>query len=645
MKKTIFCSICLASLLYANETEQFRLGEIDISDNIELQNSVEFYSEDFALHSHEDISESLESASGVFLSNLGGRNESTISIRGFDSRRVSVYMDGIPISVPYDGNFDYSRFLTADLSKISIEKGFSSVTYGANTMAGVINLVSKRPTKEFEGNISMGITYDDDWSRSAHTTSVNLGTKQENFYLQLSGSMRDRHHFNVSKDFNTTSQQDNDQRANSSSSDIKGSIKLGITPTDNSEYALVYSKQHGKKEQPHVTDLKYSRDKYWDWPYWDRESIYFLSNHQFDNSYLKTRLYKDWYENSLQSYDDDTYSTQTRNSSFDSNYDDYSVGGSVEFGTKFDSNEIKTSVTYKKDVHRAYDNGNIDEEYEDETFSLAVEDIYNISDDLNLVAGVSYDRLKPQELWDSNTAPVEMGSSESSLNPQVGLFYDIDKQQKTSFTVARKTHLPTMKERYSRRLGRALPNSDLEAEKATHYELSYANRLTPNFHFKTNLFLIDVDDAIESVTVGALEQNQNVGDFRHTGFELEASYYLDQAEFGGNYTYMKIKNKQDSDFKRMGIPKHSAFAYFKYNFMDNLAYYANATYQTGQYSQNDDVYFKTEAFTRVDTKLMFDYKDVSFEAGVKNLFDKDYEFDAGFPEPGREFFANLKYTF
>ncbi len=646
MKKELLYSICLVSTLYAKDTEQFSLGQIDISDDLEQQNSVEIYSEEFELHSQEDISEALQSASGVFLSKLGGRNESTVSIRGFDSRRVSVYMDGIPISVPYDGNFDYSRFLTADLSKISISKGFSSVTYGANTMAGIINLVSKKPVKEIEGDISLGFSFDDDFDSNMYKTSFNVGTNQGAYYVQFSGSLKDRDHFNLSNDFEHTSLQDSDERVNSSSKDAKGSIKVGITPDENSEYAFVYSKQHGKKEQPMVTDSTYSKVKYWDWPYWDRESLYFLSNNQFKNSYLKTRLYKDIYENSLQSYDDTSYSTQTKKYAFDSRYDDYSVGGSVEYGMNFKTNEIKTSFTYKNDFHRAYDSGDLDEDYEDETISLGLEDIYSLTNDLSLVGGVSYDRLKPKKLWDTNSAPVTMGDTQDSWNPQIGLFYNIDGKQQTGFSVSRKTHLATMKERYSRKLGTAIANPDLEAEKAIHYELSYSNKLTSDLNFKTNIFVIDIKDAIQSIELSSgYDQNQNVGDFRHSGFELEANYYINNSELGANYTYINIHNKTGSVVKRLGIPKHSTFIYGKYNINEKFAYYASITAQTGQYSQNSGTYYETSGFATFDTKFIYNYDNLTLEAGIKNLFDKNYEYDKGFPEAGREFFANLKYSF
>ncbi len=37
-----------------------------------------------------------------------------INVRGYDVRQVPLYIDGIPVYVPYDGYVDFSRFTTAD---------------------------------------------------------------------------------------------------------------------------------------------------------------------------------------------------------------------------------------------------------------------------------------------------------------------------------------------------------------------------------------------------------------------------------------------------------------------------------------------------------------------------------------------------
>ena len=42
------------------------------------------------------------------------RNEEMIYLRGFDPRQVPVFVDGVPLYVPYDGYVDFGRFTTFD---------------------------------------------------------------------------------------------------------------------------------------------------------------------------------------------------------------------------------------------------------------------------------------------------------------------------------------------------------------------------------------------------------------------------------------------------------------------------------------------------------------------------------------------------
>ena len=82
-----------------------------------------------------DVSRALNLLPGVTLTTSGPRNESMVSIRGFDLRQVPVYMDGIPVYVQYDGYVHLARFTTFDLSAVDVSKGFSSVLYGPNSLS------------------------------------------------------------------------------------------------------------------------------------------------------------------------------------------------------------------------------------------------------------------------------------------------------------------------------------------------------------------------------------------------------------------------------------------------------------------------------------------------------------------------------
>ena len=97
-----------------------------------------------------DVSHALNILPGVTLSNFGARNESTLFIRGFDSRQVPVFIDGVPVYISYDGYVDLARFTSFDLAEINVSKGFASMLYGPNTIGGAINLISRKPSKKFE---------------------------------------------------------------------------------------------------------------------------------------------------------------------------------------------------------------------------------------------------------------------------------------------------------------------------------------------------------------------------------------------------------------------------------------------------------------------------------------------------------------
>lgn len=71
-----------------------------------------------------EVSKALNLLPGVTLTASGPRNESMVSVRGFDLRQVPVYMDGIPVYVPYDGYVDLARFTTFDLAAVDVSKDF-----------------------------------------------------------------------------------------------------------------------------------------------------------------------------------------------------------------------------------------------------------------------------------------------------------------------------------------------------------------------------------------------------------------------------------------------------------------------------------------------------------------------------------------
>lgn len=658
-KKTI-TALCLSLSAGTLLADSFDLGEITVATT-EADTGLfetEITSETMQLHDSETIADALGTVSGVYIGKMGGRNETTVSIRGFDARRVAVFSDGVPIYVPYDGNFDYGRFLTEDLSQITVSKGFSSVLYGANTFAGVVNMVSKKPSAPFEARLRTTVMGDSQGDMARYLGSISMGTRQNHLYAQATASVAEQDHFRLSDDYTATAQQPAGDRLRSGTEDKKVSFKLGYIADDASEVALSYANQKAEKEQPPVTDTAYSKVKYWDWPKWNKESFSLNGRKNFESSYVKGSLYYDTYNNALNAYDDATYTTMEKKYAFKSEYDDYSTGGRLEYGAELGEHRLKAAVNYKKDVHRGYDidkKSNVStlaEEYHDDIYSAGLEGTYRASRPLSVVAGVGFDYLEPGKFYDTNKDQnVTGGETQSAFNPQIAALYAFEGMGTLRASIAQKTHLPTMKERYSRKLGYAVANPDLGAERATHYELAYT-LAAGGLSLNASLYYSRIEDAIQSVYYDTYDgvdrtRNENIGDFGHTGVEVELGYLAGNLQSGVSYAYIDVENLDDGDEKMLWIPRNELFVYADYAISDALSLYGNLRYRNGVYSQDGKGnYLEVPEFTTVDLKLAYALAGgFDTEVGIRNLLDVDYAYDLGFPEPGREFFVTLAYRY
>lgn len=641
----------------------FDLGVIEVNAKMEQEQPSDKETltyEDIARNNRNDVASALDLLPGVSVQNLGARNERLIYLRGFNSRQVPLFMDGIPVYVPYDGNVDLNRFTTFDISQIDVSKGNASVLYGPNTLGGSVNLVSRRPSGKLEANLTAGMGMDSRFNTNYYQTALNFGSNQGLWYIQGGASYLDRQFWRLSDDFNPTASEDGGIRENSGNTDYKGNIKLGITPNETDEYALTYSHQSGRKDTPPYagTDKTVS-PRFWRWPYWDKESVYFLSRTQFGDAHtVKLRAYHDTFENSLQSYDDARYNSMRRPYAFDSRYDDYTFGGGIEYGnTWFDQHELKLAFSYKQDVHREIGNkGQPQQRFADELFSYAIEDSYTPLDNLRFVVGASYDQQKQiqaQNLIDNQLVSFPLSGTKDAYNIQGSAFYQIADDLQLHASLARKTRFPTIKDRFSYRLGTALPNPGLQPEDALNYELGLDGKALGWLDYGGSLFFSQIDDTIESVTLPddscsrpPCSQLQNIGQQENLGVELFATAQInDQWRAHANYTWLDRNNITNPDIFPTDTPRHKIFTYLEYQPLQYLRLLASAEYNGKRYSNTTGTRI-AEDFVVGNLKATFiATKQLSAEFGVNNVADQNYAYEEGFPEPGRNYFANLNLSY
>lgn len=73
---------------------------------------------------------------------------SSIRIQGLDGKYTQLLRDGLPLYAGYSGGLSLMQIPPLDLAQVEVVKGSSSTLYGGGAIAGLVNLISKRPTEE-----------------------------------------------------------------------------------------------------------------------------------------------------------------------------------------------------------------------------------------------------------------------------------------------------------------------------------------------------------------------------------------------------------------------------------------------------------------------------------------------------------------
>lgn len=607
--------------------------------------------EDMKTFNRDNVADAVNLLSGVTVSN-NSRNEKIIYLRGYDVRQAPLFIDGIPVYVPYDGYVDFNRFTTADLSAIQVVKGFSSVAYGPNALGGAINLISRKPRAALEGDFNIGFG-----SGNERHTSANVGTNQGMWYFQAGVSYSDADYFRMSSDYKPTSTENGGPRENAYYQDSKVSFKFGLTPNSTDEYTISYIKQDGEKGQPPSTDPTAAR--YWKWPYWNKESLYFVSKTALtQHEAMKVRLYVDKFENEVDTYTNSSYSVLKTSgsgsvSTGQSIYNDKTQGGSLEFETtRIPLNTLRLIGHYKQDKHEETDATSLlNTSYQDTLASLSAEDNIQLGEKWLLSLGFAHHELRPDNVFSRGNA-YSLPAKQTANNGQAGLFYDLTPTTRFYATVAQKTRLPTLKDRYSARLNTYIENPGLQAEQSVNYEIGYQGSPWQGAKAEAAIFYSDIDDKIQTVyktgtsscTASARCQMQNVGQVHSSGFELGLrSPVTSWLDLGGNFTYLDMENVSSPNTKLTDVPRQKATFYALIRPFGQLEIVPFIESESARWASNT---VRVGAHTTLNLKAAYKpMKGLTLEAGVTNLTDQNYALADGFPNPGRMWFSNLNYQF
>ncbi len=163
-------------LVSASKTLQ---EESDISDDVTV-----ITSEEIKEKGYRTLKDALGEVSGVAFASNGGFGQTTgVYLRGLDPKRTVVLIDGVRFNDP--SNLNGAAFELINLNnveRIEIIKGPQSGIWGADAIAGVINIITKQATKEQKAVFNMKV---EGGSFDTKIFSIFFAKKSGNFDISL----------------------------------------------------------------------------------------------------------------------------------------------------------------------------------------------------------------------------------------------------------------------------------------------------------------------------------------------------------------------------------------------------------------------------------------------------------------------------
>lgn len=562
------------------------------------------------------LEEALSTFSGFYYT-VGRKGRPLPSLRGFPERNLLVMVDGVPVQSPYDGSVDLSSIPIFNAEKIQVLGGAIASLFSPEAMGGVINVVTPRPGphRAVRGRFSVDLT----GAKSHLLLSDRLGSLGFLLSCGIEGSKG----FYLPRKFPKEPNEDGGLRENSDFSRKSLSLKITRGQGRNAFTLSLYFVDYPRGIPPQ-TDLE--RPRYWRFTQW-RDGIASISvSKEYGSRTFGLNIYEHFHFDALDSYDDSTYSTQTKPYAFHSEFRDLSRGVNLRANFLPGGFLLRGGLYLREDIHREKEDDKVWSSYRSSTLSLPMGLEFPLKGGLLLTVG----------------SGVYIGTQREtylSVDPVLGISAEIGRAA-VRLAFSRRTRFPTLKELYSEYLGRCRPNPDLGPESSFNAEMSFSLRRN-RVYASSTFYLSELRDMIERKKVGvdstgrAIYEMKNVGRARIKGFEVNAGRRFGRAlKLGLSFTLLSAVELDDTG-QWVPMPHRPSYrltltAGAKFRRILEASLRGNLT---GPYRDLDGEEISSRFL--IDAGLRKEMGPLALSLEVENLFDACYVYEKGFPAPGR----------
>ena len=559
-----------------------------------------------------------EQVPGLFITQRGyagygvsGGAAGNISMRGMTggAARMIVLIDGHPNYAGIYGHPIADSYQSLMTERVEVLRGPASILYGSGAMAGVVNIVTK---KEEGTHARLHAGYG---SFNTAETEFTATTRQGKFSAVGSAS------------YNRT----DGHRDNMNFEQFGGYAKLGYDISDNWNASANVDVTRFKASQPGSENALLIDA--------DQEITRGTSALFIENRYARTQgavsLFYSWGDHWINDgynpNDPDPTKRGPKLFRFIS-YDEMLGASAWQSASLFDGNRLTLGFDYYRYGGKA-DNHFVDgptagtdvpqvDKREDE-FAGSLEMRQEIGSLLTLNSGLRVDHHS---------------KAGTELVPQAGAAFHLPANAEVKLSVGKGFRYPIIREMYMYKPA----NDALKAESLWNYELAFSQRLFNNkLYYGINVFKMDAENIILTLPNpnGAGMLNQNSGELKNTGVEVEASYLISKSvAVNGNYSLLKMENPV------IGAPEHKVYLGGSYT-QGKLHASTGLQYINGLYSivnADDPTLNKKEDFLLWNARLSYQLSDMlQLWVNGDNLLNTKYQINDGYPMPGIAFMAGI----
>ncbi|HZV84648.1 MAG TPA: TonB-dependent siderophore receptor [Brevundimonas sp.] len=262
-----------------------------------------------------------------------------------------------------------------------------------------------------------------------------------------------------------------------------------------------------------------------------------------------------------------------------------------------------------------------------ESVSVYAQDQISIGEQVEVVAGLRYDRFDIEGLDLQPNPDRPFARSDSRVSPRLGLIYK-PQPNVSVYGSYSQSFLPRSGDQF---LSLTPTQQNLEPEEFTNHEVGVKWDVRPNLNLTAALFRLDRTNA---TTPDPLNPTLtiNVGETRTEGFELAVTGRISPNwQISGGYSWLDARLRGNESVRLAQTPKQQASLWNRYDATRRLGFGLGVIHQSSQYAaiRTSPATTRLPAFTRVDAAIFFKLNEtVDLQLNVENLFDTGYFADA-----------------